>query len=81
MSEQAASRTTAPMFLRKVADVDPKVEVRQSVFPERRIVLAITFAEIGEITVPFFPAQAAELGQALCEFAEQLATNETGDLN
>jgi hypothetical protein len=69
------------LYLRKVADVSPKVHVRQEVFPERRIVLAVVFEEIGEITVPFFAEQARELGECLLEFSDALAVNETGDLN
>jgi hypothetical protein len=73
--------TVEQQFLDKVADVDPKIEVRQMLFPLRRIVLGIVFDQIGEVTVPMFVEQARELGACLLELAEQLAENETGDLN
>lgn len=73
--------TVEQQFLDKVANVDPTIEVRSQVFPLRRIVLGIVFCQIGEVTVPLFAEQARELGACLLEFAEQMAENETGDLN
>jgi hypothetical protein len=73
--------TAEQQFMRKVAHVDPKVQVRQQVFPERRIVLALVFEEIGECTVPMFPEQARELASTLIELADGMEPNEAGEWN
>jgi len=73
--------TAEQQFLRKVANVDPKIQVRCQVFPGRRVVVAFVFEEIGECTVPLLREQAIELGEALIELAEAMEANETGDLN
>jgi hypothetical protein len=76
MSAQAQEQ-----FLRKVCDVEPRFEVRQMVFPARRVVFAVVLEEIGELTVPFTAEQARKLGETLLEFAARLAENEGGDWN
>ena len=73
--------TAEQQFLRKVANVDPKIQVRSQVFPTRRVVVAFVFEEIGECTVPLLREQAVELAEALIELSEAMEPNETGDLN
>jgi len=56
---------------------EPRLEVRHQVFPERRVVIAVIFANAGAVTIPLLAEQAREMASALDEAAEAIDADPT----
>jgi hypothetical protein len=60
---------------------DPRLELRQQLFPARQIVLAVIFGSRGEVTIPITPAAARAFAADLAALADQYEAEGGGGQN
>jgi hypothetical protein len=69
------------VLLGRLLEQEPRLELRTLTFPARRVVLAIVFDGVGEITVPLFADQARGFAATLVALADELEQNADGSQN
>jgi hypothetical protein len=69
------------VLIGRLLEREPRLELRTLIFPARRVVLAVVFDGVGEITVPMFADQARGFAATLVALADELGENVDGSAN